>query len=127
MMEASPSAPFVVAEPDLLLELMVIARSNLGAPSSKPFEHQWFLKTASRALTAIIGTEGHQSAHSGTESPEKVPNYVLEAFTAAALATEPAALSSTETARCRPRRFARPCRQRIRGHAGGSGPAESQG
>jgi len=81
MMEASPSAPFVVAEPDLLLELMVIASSNLGAPSSKPFEHQGFLKTDSRALTAIIGTKGHQSAHSGTESPEKVPNYVLEAFT----------------------------------------------
>jgi hypothetical protein len=81
MMETSPAAPFVVAKPDLLLEVMVIARSNLGASTSKAFDYQRFLKCSRRALAAIIGTERHQTAHSGTESPEKVPNYVLEVFT----------------------------------------------
>jgi hypothetical protein len=56
--------------------------SDRFAINGKPFENQRFLKCARRALAAIIGTERHQSAHSGTESPEKVPNYVLEAFTA---------------------------------------------
>jgi len=59
----------------------VVHGSNLGTPSSKPFDNKRFLKSARRVLAAFIGTEGHQSAHSGTESPEKVPNYVLEAFT----------------------------------------------
>jgi hypothetical protein len=39
------------------------------------------LPRAPRALAAIIGTERHQTAHSGTESPEKVPNFVLQVFT----------------------------------------------
>jgi hypothetical protein len=59
----------------------VVHGSNIGTPNSKPFDHKRFLKSARRALAAIIGTKRHQSAHSGTESPEKVPNYVLEAFT----------------------------------------------
>ena len=81
MVEAAPAAPFVVAEPDLLLEVMVIARSNLGASTSKAFDYQRFLKCSHRAVDAVSGTKWHQSAYSGTESPEKVPNYVLEAFT----------------------------------------------
>jgi hypothetical protein len=43
MMETSPAAPFVVAKPDLLLEVMVIASSNLGAPTGKPFDPQRFV------------------------------------------------------------------------------------
>jgi hypothetical protein len=114
-----------VEEHELARQVVLI--SSRFATAGKPFENQQISERALRATDSVFGTKRHQSAPSGTESPEKVPNYVLEAFTAAALATEPAALSSTETARCRPRRFARPCRQRIRGHAGGSGPAESQG
>jgi hypothetical protein len=97
MVEAAPAAPFEMAEPDLLLELLEVASSSLGAQTSKAFDYQRFLKCSRRAVDAVSGTKRHQSAPSGTESPEKVPNYVLEAFTAAALATEAAALSSTET------------------------------
>ena len=71
--------------------------SGCFAAVEKPFENQRFLKYDRRVLATDSGTKRHQSAPSGTESPEKVPNYVLEAFTAAALATEAAALSSTET------------------------------
>jgi hypothetical protein len=45
------------------------------------FENQQISQRDRCAVTAIIGTERHQSAPSGAESPEKVPNYVLEAFT----------------------------------------------
>jgi hypothetical protein len=61
---------------------MVVLASSRFATAGKPLENQRYLKRAPRALAAIIGTERHQTAHSGTESPEKVPNYVLEVFTA---------------------------------------------
>jgi hypothetical protein len=75
----------------------VVLISSRFVTADKPFENQQISEQTCRTVAAIIGTEGHQSAPSGTESPEKVPNYVLEAFTAAALATEAAALSSTES------------------------------
>jgi hypothetical protein len=59
----------------------VVCGSSIDAPTSKAFDYQRFLKRARRAPAAVMGTEGQQSAYSGTESPEKVPNYVLEAFT----------------------------------------------
>jgi len=83
MMEASPSAPFVVAEPDLLLELMEIASSNLGAPTSKAFDYKRFLKSAGHVLAAFIGTKRHRNAPSGTESPGIVPKSVPLVFTVA--------------------------------------------
>ena len=45
------------------------------------FENQQISQRDRCAVTAIIGTERHQSAPSGAESPEKVPNYVLQVFT----------------------------------------------
>ena len=81
MMETSPATPFVVAKPDLLLEVMVIARSNLGASTSKAFDYQRFLKCSRRTADALSGTKRHRNAPSGTESPEIIPKCVLQAFT----------------------------------------------
>ena len=94
VVEAAPSAAFEMSEPDLLLELLEVASSNPGASTSKPFDNQRFLECSRRAADALSGTKRHQSAHSGTEIPEKVPKYVPEAFTAAALATEAGAPSA---------------------------------
>ena len=81
MVEAAPSAAFEMSEPDLLLELLEVASSNLGASTSKPFDNQRFLECSRRAADALSGTKRHQSAHSGTESPEIFPKFVLQAFT----------------------------------------------
>jgi hypothetical protein len=92
----------------------VVLISSRFATADKPFENQQISERTCRTVAAIIGTKGHQSARSGTQSPEKVPNYVLEAFTRVAatandpgcvpgpaLATEAAALSSAEAIRQR--------------------------
>jgi hypothetical protein len=82
-----PDADVAVAGDGLIERLprrMVVLASGCFTTAAKPLENQRFLKRASRVLAAIIGTEGHQSAPSGAESPEKVPNHVLQAFTGAA-------------------------------------------
>jgi hypothetical protein len=66
------------------LAQMVVLSSSRFATAGKPLENQRYLKRAPRALAAIIGTERHQTARSGTESPEKVLNYVLQVFAGAA-------------------------------------------
>jgi hypothetical protein len=76
---------YVVANPPrggLQLLVMVIASSNLGAPTSKAFDYQRFLKCSRRAADALSGTKRHRNAPSGTESPEIIPKCVLQAFTA---------------------------------------------
>jgi hypothetical protein len=53
------------------LAQMVVLASSRFATAGKPLENQRYLKRAPRALAAIIGTERHQTARSGTESPER--------------------------------------------------------
>jgi hypothetical protein len=60
---------------------MVYPSQILGAPTSRPFDYQRFLKCVRRALAADKGTEWHRNAPNGTESPEVIPKYVLQTFT----------------------------------------------
>jgi hypothetical protein len=71
-----------------LLSWKVVHASGCFAAVEKPFENQGFLKYARRVLAADSGTKRHQSAPSGTESPEKFPKCVLQAFTVQAAAAE---------------------------------------
>jgi hypothetical protein len=66
----------------------VVLISSRFVTADKPFENQQISERTCRTVAAVIGTKRHRSALSGTESPEKVPKNVLQAFTAAALATE---------------------------------------
>ena len=65
-----------------------VPSSNLGAPTIKPFENQRFSERARRVIADARGTKRHQSAHNGTEIPEKVPKFVPRAFTREAAAGE---------------------------------------
>jgi hypothetical protein len=82
-----PDADVAVAGDGLVERLprrKAVLASGCFATFGKLLETQRFLKRARRALAAIIGTEWHQTARSGTETPEEVPDYVLQVFTRAA-------------------------------------------
>src|SRR5205823_10642107 len=57
-----------------------VPSSNLGAPTRLSPNYQCFSQVAGAALVCKMRTEGRQSAPTRTNSPEKVPNSVLQAF-----------------------------------------------
>src|SRR4051812_29504899 len=59
-----------------------VESSNLSAPTKKPPPNQPFLALGHSAAPSAKGTEGLQSAPSGTQSPAIVPQSVRGAFSA---------------------------------------------